>query len=128
MSFQLSLGNCQTRGKLENLFWDYHLANPSVFIAFRSLANEWRKRKGDDAQLSIAMLFERARWELDIDLGDQAPKLCNNHKPFYARLLMDRCPELEGIFILKRLKVPCSFGPENFSLGPNAGNNPTSWG
>jgi len=104
------------RGKAENKFWDYHLEHPDVFETFRHLANNWRASRGPDARLSIAMLFEQARWHHLVYLGEGDPKLSNDHKPFYARLLMERCPELERIFILRPLQVECSFGPRNDDL------------
>ncbi len=86
--------------KLVRLFVEFHRKNPEVYRHLLRFARGWwaqhRKKVG------IAMLFERARWELAFETGF-APKLNNNHRAYYARLLMLHRPELEGLFVVRRL-------------------------
>mgnify|MGYP003629805466 FL=1 len=108
-------------GEMEKKFWQFHVDHPQVYRTLVHFAREWRERRGPDAVCGISALYERARWEMWFEsLGDaQPPKLSNNHKPFYARLIMVRRPDLAGIFRLKRQKVQATFGPENETLEPN---------
>ena len=108
-------------GPMEKKFWQFHLAHPEVFTTLVNFAREWRRRRGPDSICGVCALYERARWEMWFQSLDDhpPPKLSNNHKPFYARLIMERCPDLEGIFKLKRQKVQATFGPDNQTLDPN---------
>jgi hypothetical protein len=104
-------------GKLETAFWKFHQENPVVYKTLCVNARVWRLNKGKDAQLGIKMLFERVRWELSITKElKEVPKLNNNHTAFYARLIMDRNPDLKDIFLLRQQRVPATIGPENSSL------------
>lgn len=119
MGTQLPLDFFRQRSKLERAFWDFHFQHPEVYEHLLLFAREWRSRRGDGARLGIAMLFERVRWELHLQLGDDIPKLNNNHRAFYARLLMERHPELDGMFSLSQQREPTSFGPDNGLLHRN---------
>ena len=105
-------------GKLEQQFWQFHYAHPEVFTTLVHFAREWRQRRGPDAICGVCALYERARWEMSFETldDDPPPKLPNNHKPYYARLIMAREPELDGIFNLKPQKVQATFGPENHTV------------
>lgn len=108
---------------LENNFWRFHRQHPEVYAALVKLCREWRIKVGA-TRIGIATVYEAARYTLNITRGDDTYKLANNHKSFYARLIMQNETDLADIFILKQLRYPCSFGPENVTLPPNAGNNP----
>jgi hypothetical protein len=82
MGTQLPLDFFQQRGKLERAFWNFHFQHPEVYEHLLRFAHEWQSRRGDGARLGIAMLFERVRWELHLQLGDDIPKLNNNHRAF----------------------------------------------
>lgn len=104
-----------SEGPIERKFWEFHARNPDVYYYLRRFAREWRSRHGDDAILGIKMLIERVRWELG--LGDEDPiKLNNNYAPFYARLLMEREPDLAGAFRLRRQAMQASIGPDSDDL------------
>jgi hypothetical protein len=105
-------------GLLEHKFWEFHTAHPEVFRVLVFFARQWRERKGSDAQVGIGALYERARWEIWFDsLADaEPPRLSNNHRAFYSRLIMERCPDLGGIFKLKQQRIQSSFGPDNAGL------------
>lgn len=107
-----SVFDFEPKGQLEKKFWQFHLRHPEVFETLVHFAREWRQRRGPDATCGVCALYERARWEIWFEslADDPPPKLSNNHKPFYARLIMERNPDLEGIFVLKRQKVQATFG------------------
>ena len=109
------------RGKLENKFWEFHLAHPEVYDTLVYFARQWRDRRGPDSVCGIGALYERARWEMWFQSLDDKPppKLSNNHRAFYARLIMVRNPDIDGIFRLKRQKTQATFGPDNQILEPN---------
>ena len=107
--------------KLEKKFWEFHLAPPDVYNTLVHFARQWRDKRGPSAVCGIKALYERARWEMWFtSLDDKPPpKLSNNHTAFYARLIMEKQPELEGIFRLKRQRLQATFGPDNDILDPN---------
>ena len=84
---------------LEKAFWKFHRANPHVYALLVRLAREWKDQTG--RKLGIKALFERARWEYSVRTTDTAPALNNNHTAFYARLIMEREKDLDGIFNLR---------------------------
>ena len=106
------------RGVLERKFWEFHLANREVYKALLHFARQWRDRYGPDSVCGIKSLYERARWEKWFPRLDDnpPPKLSNNHTAFYARLIMERNPDLEGLFRLKRQRVQSTIGPQNETL------------
>ena len=108
-------------GRLEKKFWEFHVAHPEVYRTLVFFARQWRERRGSDAVCGIGALYERARWEMWFQSLDDKPppKLSNNHRAFYSRLIMKRNPDLDGIFRLKRQRVQATFGPENQTLEPN---------
>jgi hypothetical protein len=116
---QLQFNFDPERGKLERAFWQFHDEHPEVYQALLSFAQQWRAQYGPGSRLGAKKLFEQVRWEMNLQLGDQFPKLNNNHTAFYARLLMRRHRELDGLFQLRQQRVSCSFGPANNSLPPN---------
>jgi hypothetical protein len=81
-------------------FEQFHRANPHIYRLMDRLAHDWIASTGRH-KLGIAALYERARWELAIQTGDPDFKLNNNHRAFYARLLMMNHPELRGLFDLR---------------------------
>lgn len=105
-------------GKLEKAFWSFHQDNPQIYRLLVKFARQWRQAKGPDSLLGISNLFERVRWEKSIQTTDEAFKLNNNHRAFYARLIMDYCPDLEGIFRVRRQRIQATVGPDNTTLPP----------
>jgi hypothetical protein len=82
---------------LDQQFETFHAENPHVYEHLRTLALN-AKRKG--LTVGIAMLFEVLRWQYLMTTTDVASefKLNNNYRAFYARLLMEREPELQDYF------------------------------
>jgi len=122
VSQQLSLldaiPNPNKMSKLEKDFWKFHEKHPEVFEVLVRFAYEWREHKGPDAKIGLSALYERARWEITFEsLSNQKPpKLSNNHRAFYARLITETHKDLMGIFQLKKQSIQASFGPSNTSL------------
>ena len=82
---------------MEQQFEPSTQANPHVYSALRHLALD-AARHG--RRLGIAMLFEVLRWQYAMTTTDEASefKLNNNYRAFYARLLMEREPDLQDYF------------------------------
>jgi hypothetical protein len=100
----IEIGPFGPRGAgLEAKFWEFHTQNPDVYQKLRSLALQMRRRGVE--QYSIKSLFEVLRWHHALTTNDPSGyKLNNNYTSFYARLLMEREPELEGFFELRSLR------------------------
>lgn len=84
----------------ENAFERFHAANPRVYEVLVRLAREWVGRTGRH-KLGIATLYERTRWEIALATSDPDFKLNNNFRAYYARLIMLREPDLDGLFDLR---------------------------
>lgn len=89
--------------ELERRFWDFHEANPQVYVQLVRLARDLVSR--GHRKLGIGMLFEVVRWQTLLRTVDDATpfKLNNNHRSRYARLIMDREPDLHGVFDVREL-------------------------
>jgi hypothetical protein len=86
---------------LEDNFNRFHAANPHVYAILVKLARRWRRRN-PSGSCGMKMLYETARWYLDV-AGDGEPiALNNNYTAFYARLIMEREAGLAGIFATRR--------------------------
>jgi len=84
-------------------FEAFHAANPRVYLELRRLALTLWER--GHKQIGIAMLFEQMRWEWYARTTDTSGfKLNNNYRAYYARLLMEREPELAGFFTTRETK------------------------
>ena len=82
---------------LEEQFAAFHSANPHVYQALRRLAVQMVRR--GHRRIGIKMLFEVLRWQYAMQTIDDSDfKLNNSYTSFYARLLMEREPELAGYF------------------------------
>lgn len=83
-------------------FEAYHAENPQIFEALRTFALD-AKRAGRE-RLSIAMLFERVRWQTTVE-GSGSFKANNSMRAFYSRLLMEQEPELRDFFETRKSKA-----------------------
>jgi len=82
-------------------FLAFHEANPKVYQRLYELSMQMKAR--GHKKIGIAMLFERMRWEWYEKTTDVSGyKLNNNHKAYYARLLMES-PELVGFFDVRSI-------------------------
>lgn len=82
-------------------FEEFHEENPRVYDVMVRLAREYIARTGR-RHLGMAQLRERVRWEIAMKTSDPDFKINNNYTPYYARLIMTREPDLDGIFALRR--------------------------
>lgn len=87
--------------ELDRQFWTFHNTHPEVYDALVRLARQGiaagRKRLG------IGQLYEVLRWNMALATGDDGFRLNNNHRSRYALLIMDREPDLAGVFETRRL-------------------------
>lgn len=85
-------------------FAEFHATNPQVFSELEKLANiliaRGRKKFG------IGFLFEVLRWEFYMNTDDPNSefRLNNNYRSHYARLLIERNPELTDALELRHLR------------------------
>jgi hypothetical protein len=77
-------------------FEAFHADNPHVFTMLADIALDARSRR--KTRWGIAALFERLRWISEFETSGDLYKLNNNHRAFYARLLMATYPELDKFF------------------------------
>lgn len=85
--------------KLELKFLEFHAMNPHVYLLLRDLSLKLRLVNCRER------LWEVLRWKMFVEIerpdGQKAVKLSNNHRAYYARLLMDRNSELKDLFVLR---------------------------
>lgn len=82
-------------------FEQFHTDNPQVYATLVELARTWVANTHLH-KIGVGALFERARWEIAIRTNDPNFKLNNNYRAYYARLIMKREEDLDGIFELRR--------------------------
>lgn len=85
---------------IEDRFERFHQANPHVFREIVRLAREAKER--GMRHWSINGVFEVLRWVRQVETMGDAWKLNNSFRALYARKVMDRCPDLDGFFELRR--------------------------
>jgi len=81
-------------------FRDFHRKNPKVYDQLRELA--LKMRRTGRKKYGIKSLFEVLRWHRALATTDDDFKLNNNYTAYYARLLMEKEPELQGFFDLRK--------------------------
>ena len=88
---------------LEAKFWEFHRANPHVYMLLRRFT--WEIKQAGHKHYSMDAVYHRVRWHMQIDtIGDLDFKLNNNHTSYYARMIMRREPALEGFFRTRELR------------------------
>jgi len=92
--------------RLERQFLKFHQENPEVYDLIVKFTREWLRQTGKH-KLGIARVYERIRWEVDLVTfrGKSTFKLPNNHRAFYARLIMHQEPDLANVFTVKRQRT-----------------------
>lgn len=82
----------------------FHAENPEVYKILVRLARAYKREKRREG---IGHLWEVMRWEmfLRVDSKDGF-KLSNNHRAYYARLIMKQEEDLAGFFDTKRIQYP----------------------
>jgi hypothetical protein len=89
------------KGGIEAAFTRFHEANPHVYTAVRYVAL-WAVKNG--RKLGMKAIYERVRWEYNLQTADEPYRLNNNYTAHYARLLMEQEPELVGYFEIRKSK------------------------
>ena len=100
MTDQLLIPEFQDAPKLVQAFMEFHADNPQVYSELRRLSLELLGKSRQ--HYGIGGLFEVLRWQHAMSTSDTEFKLNNNHRAFYARLLMHNEPTLKGFFELRR--------------------------
>ena len=88
-------------GRQQDVFARFHEANPHVYEALKYVAL-WAVRNG--RKLGMKAIYERVRWEYNLQTADEPYRLNNNYTAHYARLLMEQEPELAGYFEIRKSK------------------------
>lgn len=86
----------QTR---QQRFEHFHRTHPEIYAYLRekSLALKAAGR----TQWGVRNLYEKLRYDLAIQTGEQPYSLNDHYISFYARLLMEQEPELAGFFEIR---------------------------
>jgi hypothetical protein len=80
-------------------FLDFHAENPIVYTLLVQYARQ--AKSAGVKKLGIALLFERLRWYSMVETTGDEYKLNNNHRAYYARLIMKNNPDLAGMFEIR---------------------------
>lgn len=91
---------------LSNRWWSFHGRHPEVYAGLVYLARQARRRGAQ--RLGIGMIYEVLRWEtmMGADVPSEEPfRLNNNMRAYYARFIMETCPDLAGIFTTRAVQA-----------------------
>jgi hypothetical protein len=83
-------------------FWLFHADNPHVYVELVRLCRLARAK--GRKRWSIDGVTEVVRWSRMVTYGEDF-KINNNYRPLYARLIMEREPDLEGFFETRTRKA-----------------------
>jgi hypothetical protein len=86
---------------LDEKFAAYHQAHPEVLYALIELART--ERASGRTRLGMKDLFEQYR-KSRAETKDDGLRINNSMSSRYARLLVERCPDLRGLFELRGLR------------------------
>ncbi len=84
------------RSSIQYRFSLFHAENPHVYAQLRDGALELRRAGWK--HFGIARLYEGLRYQQAVVTTSDDFKLNNSFRALYARLLMEREPELQGFF------------------------------
>lgn len=98
MSDQLSIYG--DKPSITARFWTFHGENPHVYDHLVRLAR--RAKRAGAERVGMKQLFEVLRWQVMLTTTDPDWKLNNDYTAPYARLIMQREPDLAGIFETRR--------------------------
>jgi len=91
----------QPLSRIERSFSAFHSANPHVFAELSARALRYLEQ--GRSRLGIAKLIEDLRDDPTFRTthGPDALKLNNDHRAMYARLLLHRYPQLDGLLAIR---------------------------
>lgn len=90
-----------TRESIDDDFAEYHQANPDVYAELVRLARQ-AKDLGRHT-VGIKHLVEVVRWNRMMSRGGKQFKIDNRFTSRYARLIQSKEPELDGMFVTRKL-------------------------
>lgn len=95
-----------SESRVDAQFRAFFYDNPDVYYGLVRLAREAKSRRA--RKLGIWWLYAAMRWETFIRTHDASSgfKLNNNYASRYARLIMQRNPDLAGVFETRQLNAP----------------------
>jgi hypothetical protein len=105
----------RTKGDTEQRFEAFHRMNPHVYGHIVEIALDLKGRgftKG-----GMKMVFERLRWLYAIQTVGEEYKLNNNYTAYYARLVMETVPSLDGFFVTRLRQGQDPYVPDLVALG-----------
>lgn len=88
---------------IEEKALSFHRSHPEVYSELVRLCREAKAR--GRRKLGIGLLWERMRWTFYIEQDEDDFKLNNNFRSRYARWIMEREPDLDGIFDTRELQT-----------------------
>ena len=85
-------------------FEEFNRLNPQVYSVLESMTAEMVNR--GRRKIGIKMLIEVLRWNYYLETDDPNSdfKINNNYVSYYARLILERHPEWDGVFELRGIK------------------------
>lgn len=90
--------------RIDDRFNEFHDRNPHVYEELVRLARRARDR--GHRRIGIELLFAVIRWERMMHTTDPTGfKLNDHYTSRYARLIMEREPDLDGMFRLRKLRA-----------------------
>lgn len=93
------------RGKtIQERFENFHSLNPWVYRAICALARDLVARGRET--MGIKWLTEVVRWQYARQTRGDDFKLNNDYTSRYARLIMEREPDLATVFRIRKLQTP----------------------
>lgn len=96
-------GRGRRQPTLQERFLAFHHANPHVYEELLKLARRWQR--AGNRHCGIKMLFEVLRYRHGLRTSGDDFKLNNNFHARYARLLVEKNPELADLFEMRELKA-----------------------
>lgn len=95
--------HAEREATIQERFAAFHAAHPEVYAELVELART--ARRAGRSRIGIGMLWEVLRWERTLRGVEEGGFKLNDHfRSRYARLLMEREPDLAGIFETRELR------------------------
>lgn len=89
--------------KIEDAFLTFHEANPQVYRFLEQRARQ--AHAAGRTRIGINLLLELFRWHTLMTTTGDVFKVNNNYAPLYARMILANNPDLEGLFVLRRMRT-----------------------
>jgi hypothetical protein len=87
---------------IQERFEQYHHDNPQIYAKLVEYAR--RVKSGGYDRIGIQLVIERTRWFFMTEIeGKQEFKINNDFASRYSRLIMEREPDLAGLFPTREL-------------------------